>query len=76
MDAVGFTTQDATIVTKIAYVADFTVSCASGASDLNLYAETANGLVSVARSVDGSKYQVCPVNLWRKRTLCNLHNVI
>lgn len=31
VDAVGFTSQDATIVTKIAYIADFTLSCSSGA---------------------------------------------
>ncbi|MPC22584.1 Translocon-associated protein subunit delta [Portunus trituberculatus] len=31
VDAVGFTSQDATIVTKIAYIADFTLSCSNGA---------------------------------------------
>ena len=31
VDAVGFTTQDATIVTKIAYIADFSLTCSNGA---------------------------------------------
>lgn len=31
VDAVGFTTEDGTIVTKIAYIADFTLTCSNGA---------------------------------------------
>ncbi|XP_076034972.1 translocon-associated protein delta [Oratosquilla oratoria] len=58
VDAVGFTTQDATIVTKIAYIADFTLSCANGVKDVSLYAETSSGITGVARSVDGLRYQV------------------
>ncbi|KAG7167672.1 translocon-associated protein subunit delta-like [Homarus americanus] len=58
VEAVGFTSQDATIVTKIAYIADFTLSCSNGAKDISLYAETVDGIVGVARSVDGVKYQV------------------
>lgn len=58
VEAVGFTSQDATIVTKIAYIADFTLSCSNGAKDISLYAETVDGIVGVARSVDGLKYQV------------------
>ncbi|KAK4324842.1 hypothetical protein Pmani_004544 [Petrolisthes manimaculis] len=58
VEAVGFTSLDATIVTKIAYIADFTLSCSNGAKDISLYAETVDGIVGVARSVDGVKYQV------------------
>ncbi|ROT81022.1 translocon-associated protein subunit delta [Penaeus vannamei] len=58
VEAVGFTSRDATIVTKIAYIADFTLSCSNGAKDVSLYAETADGIVGVARSVDGLKYGV------------------
>ncbi|XP_071532063.1 translocon-associated protein subunit delta isoform X1 [Panulirus ornatus] len=58
VDAVGFTSLDATIVTKIAYIADFTLSCSNGAKDVSLYAETIDGIVGIARSVDGVKYQV------------------
>ncbi|KAG0726578.1 Translocon-associated protein subunit delta [Chionoecetes opilio] len=58
VDSVGFTSQDATIVTKIAYISDFTLSCSNGAKDVSLYAETVDGIVSVPRSVDGVKYQV------------------
>ncbi|XP_071532064.1 translocon-associated protein subunit delta isoform X2 [Panulirus ornatus] len=57
VDAVGFTSLDATIVTKIAYIADFTLSCSNGAKDVSLYAETIDGIVGIARSVDGVKYQ-------------------
>ncbi|KAB7500802.1 Translocon-associated protein subunit delta [Armadillidium nasatum] len=53
VDAVGFTTEDATLVTKIAYIADFTLTCSNGAKDVSLYAETNAGLVGVAKSVDG-----------------------
>merc|ERR1711931_42068 len=58
VEAVGFTSRDATIVTKIAFIADFTLSCSNGAKDVSLYAETGDGIVGVARSVDGLKYQV------------------
>merc|ERR1712002_846530 len=58
VEAVGFTSEDATLVTKIAYIADFTLSCSNGAKDVSLYAETFDGIVGVARSVDGVKYQV------------------
>ncbi|RXG58268.1 Translocon-associated protein subunit delta, partial [Armadillidium vulgare] len=44
VDAVGFTTEDATLVTKIAYILFH---------DVSLYAETNAGLVGVAKSVDG-----------------------
>jgi len=58
IETVSFTTKDATLVTKIAYIADFTLSCSNGAKDVSLYAETVDGVVGVARSVDGVKYQV------------------
>merc|ERR1711862_463603 len=58
VDAVSFTAQDATLVTKIAFIADFTLTCSNGAKDVSLYAETVDGVVGVARSVDGVKYQV------------------
>uniref|UniRef100_A0A2P2HXF6 Translocon-associated protein subunit delta n=1 Tax=Hirondellea gigas TaxID=1518452 RepID=A0A2P2HXF6_9CRUS len=58
VDATGFTTQDATIVSKIAYISDFTLTCSNGAKDISLYAETGNGIAGVARTVDGSRYQV------------------
>ena len=31
VEAVGFTSEDATLVTKIAYIADFALSCSNGA---------------------------------------------
>ncbi|MCL4130096.1 UNVERIFIED_CONTAM: hypothetical protein GTU68_025186 [Idotea baltica] len=58
VEAVGFTTDDATIVTKIAYITDFTLTCSNGVKDISLYAETNSGIIGVARSVDGVHYQV------------------
>ncbi|KAF2357708.1 Translocon-associated [Trinorchestia longiramus] len=59
VEATGFTTLDATIVSKVAYVSEFTLTCSNSAKDISLYAETSSGIASVARSLDGIKYQVC-----------------
>lgn len=53
----SFTNQDATIVTNIAFIAEFSITCANGATISNLYADIGNNLVPVARTGDG-KYQV------------------
>lgn len=53
----SFTNEDATIVTNIAFIAEFTVSCGNGATINNLYADIGNNLVPVARTGEG-KYQV------------------
>ncbi|XP_018015087.2 translocon-associated protein subunit delta, partial [Hyalella azteca] len=58
VEASGFTTLDATIVSKVAYISDFTLTCSNGAKDISLYAETSSGVAGVARSLDGSRYQV------------------
>lgn len=52
----GFTTQDATVVTNIAYVSEFTVKCSSGAIT-NLYADVAGNVVPVS-VIGPNKYQV------------------
>lgn len=52
----SFTTQDATIVASIGFIAEFNVKCSSG-SVTNLYAEL-NGNVVPVSSVGNSNYQV------------------
>ncbi|KAJ8923490.1 hypothetical protein NQ315_010068 [Exocentrus adspersus] len=52
----SFTTQDATIVSNIGYISEFTVGCSSG-DVTSLYAELEGNLVPVS-VVGSSKYQV------------------
>lgn len=52
-----FTTQDATIVTNIAYVSEFQVKCKTGAAT-NLYADIEGNIVPVS-IVGQGVYQVC-----------------
>nr|CAH7768424.1 unnamed protein product [Callosobruchus chinensis] len=52
----SFTTQDATIVSKIAYISEFTVKCSSGEVG-SLYAEVDNNVVPVS-VVGSNKFQV------------------
>ncbi|XP_022910346.1 translocon-associated protein subunit delta [Onthophagus taurus] len=52
----SFTTQDATIVSNIAYIAEFEVECTSGGLT-NLYAEVDGNVVPVS-STGQNKYQV------------------
>ncbi|XP_050313869.1 translocon-associated protein subunit delta [Anthonomus grandis grandis] len=53
----SFTTQDATIVTHIAYIADFQVKCSSGDVS-NLYAELEDGSIVPVAQVAPDTYQV------------------
>ena len=52
----SFTTQDATIVTSIAYVAEFSVQCDTGKLT-NLYADV-DGVVSPIASTSSDSFQV------------------
>lgn len=54
----SFTTQDATIVTKIAYISEFNVNCGSG-KVTSLYANI-NGNVVPVSVVAPNTYQVSP----------------
>ncbi|XP_043226963.1 translocon-associated protein subunit delta-like [Amphibalanus amphitrite] len=56
--AESYTSQDATIVTNIAYIATFSLTCANGVTGVSLYAAIGDRLVPVARSADGATYQV------------------
>ncbi|CAH1955657.1 unnamed protein product [Acanthoscelides obtectus] len=56
VSSTSFTTQDATIVSKIGYISEFTVKCSSGNVG-SLYAEVDNNIVP-ASVVGTNKYQV------------------
>nr|CAD7433960.1 unnamed protein product [Timema monikensis] len=55
--ASAYTTQDATVLTSIAFIADFTLKCGNGAKGIPLYAEIDGKTVPAARTGD-DKYQV------------------
>lgn len=54
--ATSFTTLDATIVTNIAYISEFSVKCSSGKLG-NLYAEL-DGTISPVSTVGNNRFQV------------------
>lgn len=55
----SFTTQDSTIVSQIAFVAEFTLKCSnSGGDQVSLFAEVEGRLFPVAR-IGQNKFQVC-----------------
>lgn len=56
--ASAYTTQDATILTNIAFVAEFTLKCGNQISGLPLYAEINGKTLPAARVGDDNKYQV------------------
>ncbi|PSN36512.1 hypothetical protein C0J52_05052, partial [Blattella germanica] len=53
-----YTTQDATILTNIAFVAEFTLSCENRAVGFPLYAEINGRTLPAARIGDDNRYQV------------------
>ncbi|XP_023211689.1 translocon-associated protein subunit delta-like [Centruroides sculpturatus] len=53
-----YTTTDGTVVTDVAFIAEFTVSCPSGAKDMTLYADINGKALPVMKSMDNNKYQV------------------
>ncbi|XP_014247319.1 translocon-associated protein subunit delta [Cimex lectularius] len=55
--ATSYTTKDGTVITNVAFVAEFTLKCSNGASDLPLYAEI-NGKTFPAVQFDKDHYQV------------------
>ncbi|KAJ9599943.1 hypothetical protein L9F63_009771 [Diploptera punctata] len=56
--ASAYTTQDATVLTNIAFVAEFTLKCGNQVSGLPLYAEINGKTLPAARVGDDNKYQV------------------
>jgi len=59
VQATAYTPTDAQVLTHIPYVAEFVLTCANGAADVNLYADLEGQLVPVVRAAEGNnKYQV------------------
>uniref|UniRef100_A0A1B6D3S5 Translocon-associated protein subunit delta n=1 Tax=Clastoptera arizonana TaxID=38151 RepID=A0A1B6D3S5_9HEMI len=57
VSATSYTTQDATVLTNIAFVTEFTLKCDSGVKRIPLYAEI-NGKTLPAARISDDKYQV------------------
>jgi len=55
--ATSFTTQDATILTNIAYISQFQLQCDGETADIPLYAEVGGKSVSVVRGKETNTYQ-------------------
>lgn len=55
--ASAYTTQDATVLTNIAFIAEFTLKCSNGVKGIPLYAEV-NGKTLPAAKTGDNKYQV------------------
>jgi translocon-associated protein subunit delta len=58
VSASAYTTQDATVLTNIAFVAEFTLNCENHVTGLPLYAEINGKTLPAARIGDDDKYQV------------------
>jgi hypothetical protein len=56
--ATSYTTQDATVLTNIAYVAEFSLKCSNAIKGLPLYAEVNGKILPAARTSDDNHYQV------------------
>lgn len=56
--ATSYTTQDATVLTNIAYVAEFSLKCSNAIKGLPLYAEVNGRILPAARTSDDNHYQV------------------
>ena len=52
MQASSYTPSDAQVLTHIAFVAEFSLTCSNGASNVALYADLNGALVPVVRSQD------------------------
>lgn len=58
VQATSYTPADAEVLTHIAYITEFTLTCSNGATNVNLFADINGAVLPVIRSQDGSKYQV------------------
>lgn len=58
VSASAYTTQDATVLTSIAFVAEFTLKCGNHVIGLPLYAEINGKTLPAARIGDDNRYQV------------------
>jgi translocon-associated protein subunit delta len=60
--ATSYTPADAQVLTHIPFIAEFSLACSNGATDVLLYANINGALLPVVRSQDGTKYQVKVIN--------------
>lgn len=58
VSSTSYTPSDAQVLTHIAFVTEFSLSCSNGVSGMNLYADVDGTLLPVMKSADGSKYLV------------------
>ncbi|XP_067012758.1 translocon-associated protein subunit delta [Anabrus simplex] len=58
VSASAYTTQDATVLTNIAFIAEFHLKCANGVEGVPLYAEINGKTIPAARIGEGNHYQV------------------
>lgn len=58
VSASAYTTQDATVLTNIAFIAEFHLKCSNGVEGIPLYAEINGKTVPAARIGDYNHYQV------------------
>jgi translocon-associated protein subunit delta len=56
--AAAYTTKDATVLTSIAFVAEFTLNCGNHVTGLPLYAEINGKTLPAARIGDDNRYQI------------------
>ena len=58
VDSKSYTPSDAQVLSHIAFLTEFSLTCSNGVSAMNLYADVDGNLLPVMKSADGSKYLV------------------
>ena len=58
VDAISYTPSDAQVLSHIAFLTEFTLTCSNNGMMNNLYADVDGSLLPVMKSADGSKYLV------------------
>ena len=58
VSATSYVTEDATILTAVAFTTQFTLKCSNGAKDISLYAEVEGKALPAVRLSADNKYQV------------------
>jgi len=71
LSATSFTTQDATILTNIAYVSQIKLECDGEVADIPLYAEVGGKPLTVVKSKETNEYQVSWVEETQKASRGN-----
>lgn len=61
--ASAYVTEDATILTNVAFTTQFTLKCSNGVKDISLYAECEGKSLPAVRLSADNKYQVNYINL-------------